>query len=81
MSHFTEIKTQIKDTEALRLACQKAGNAFVSQGHTIRFLEWYEAGKNLIPADGTATGKSTGFGAGPERDEIHCNAIWPTKVL
>jgi hypothetical protein len=25
MSHFTEIKTQIKDIEALRLACQELG--------------------------------------------------------
>ena len=25
MSHFTEIKTQIKDIEALRLACAGAG--------------------------------------------------------
>jgi hypothetical protein len=25
MSHFTEIKTQIKDIEALRLACQEMG--------------------------------------------------------
>jgi len=25
MSHFTEIKTEIKDIEALRLACQEMG--------------------------------------------------------
>jgi hypothetical protein len=25
MTHFTEIKTQIKDIEALRLACQELG--------------------------------------------------------
>ncbi len=25
MSHFTEIKTQVKDMEALRLACEELG--------------------------------------------------------
>jgi hypothetical protein len=29
MSHFTEIKTQIKDIEALRLACQELGLSLV----------------------------------------------------
>ena len=29
MSHFTEIKTQIKDIEALRLACRELGLSLV----------------------------------------------------
>jgi hypothetical protein len=29
MSHFTEIKTQIKDIEALRAACQELGFALI----------------------------------------------------
>ena len=39
MSHFTEIKTQIKDIEALRLACQELGLSLVPNADARGYYE------------------------------------------
>jgi len=52
MSHFTEIKTQIKDIEALRLACQELGVSLVPNTEARRYYENRTKGDYVIQLKG-----------------------------
>jgi hypothetical protein len=52
MSHFTEIKTQIKDIEALRLACQKLGLTLLQNAEARGYYENRTQGDYVIQLKG-----------------------------
>jgi hypothetical protein len=52
MSHFTEIKTQIKDIEALRLACQELGLSLVPNAETRGYYENKTKGDYVVQLKG-----------------------------
>ena len=52
MSHFTEIKTQIKDIEALRLACQELGLSLVPNAQARGYYENRTKGDYVIKLKG-----------------------------
>jgi len=52
MSHFTEIKTQIKDIEALRLACQELGLSLVPNAEARGYSENKTKGDFIIKLEG-----------------------------
>src|SRR3974377_1660112 len=52
MSHFTEIKTQIKDIEALRLACQELGLTLLQNAQARGYYENKTKGDYVIQLKG-----------------------------
>ena len=52
MSHFTEIKTQIKDIEALRLACQELGLNLLQNAEARGYYENKTKGDYVIQLKG-----------------------------
>jgi hypothetical protein len=52
MSHFTEIKTQIKDVNALRSACQELGFALIQNAEARGYYENKIKGDFVIKLDG-----------------------------
>ena len=52
MSHFTEIKTQIKDTEALRAACQEIGLTLLQNADARGYYENKTKGEYVIRLKG-----------------------------
>ncbi len=52
MSHFTEIKTQIKDIEALRSACQEMGLALLQNAEARGYYENRIKGEYVIKLNG-----------------------------
>ena len=52
MSHFTEIKTQIKDMEALRLACQELGLNLLQNAEARGYYENKTKGDYVIQLKG-----------------------------
>ena len=52
MSHFTEIKTQIKDMEALRLACQEMGLTFLQNTEARGYYENKTKGDYVVQLKG-----------------------------
>jgi hypothetical protein len=52
MSHFTEIKTQIKDVEALRLACQEMGLTLLQNAEARGYYENKTKGDYVIRLKG-----------------------------
>jgi hypothetical protein len=52
MSHFTEIKTQIKDIEALRLACQELGLSLVPNTEARGYYENKSKGDYVVQLKG-----------------------------
>ena len=52
MSHFTEIKTQIKDIEALRLAVQEMGLTLLQNAEARGYYENRTKGDYVIPLKG-----------------------------
>jgi len=52
MSHFTEIKTQIKDIEALRLACQEMGLPLLQDTEARGYYENKTKGDYVIKLKG-----------------------------
>ena len=52
MSHFTEIKTQIKDIEALRLACKELGLALLQNAEARGYFENRTKGDYVIQLKG-----------------------------
>ena len=52
MSHFTEIKTQIKDIEALRLACQELGLNLLQDAEARGYYENKTKGDYVVQLKG-----------------------------
>ena len=52
MSHFTEIKTQIKDIDALRLACQEMGLTLLQNAEALGYYENKTKGDYVIKLKG-----------------------------
>ena len=52
MSHFTSIKTQIRDTEALRLACKEMGFALLQNAEARGFANRNKQGDYVIKLKG-----------------------------
>src|ERR1035438_7527012 len=52
MSHFTEIQTQIKDTEALRAACQEIGLTLLQHADARGYYENKTKGEYVIRLKG-----------------------------
>ena len=52
MSHFTEIKSQIKDIEALRLACQELGLTLLRRAEARSYYENKTKGDYVIRLKG-----------------------------
>ena len=52
MSHFTEIKTQIKDMEALRLACQELGLNLLQDAEARGYYENKTKGDYVVQLKG-----------------------------
>ncbi len=52
MSHFTEIKTQIKDIEALRLACKEMGVTLLQNAQARGYYENKTKGDYVIQLKG-----------------------------
>jgi len=52
MSHFTEIKTQIKDVEALRSACQQMGLTLLQNAEARGYYENKAKGDYIIQSVG-----------------------------
>ena len=52
MSHFTEIKTQIKDIEALRSACQELGLSLVPNADARGYYDNKTKGDFVIKLEG-----------------------------
>jgi hypothetical protein len=52
MSHFTEIKTQIKDIEALRLACQELGLTLLHNAEARGYYENKTKGEYVVQLKG-----------------------------
>lgn len=52
MSHFTEIKTQIKDIEALRLACQELGLNLLQNAEARGYYENKTKGDYVVQLKG-----------------------------
>lgn len=52
MSHFTTITTQIRDTEALRLACQELGLALLQKTEARGFANQNKQGDYVIKLNG-----------------------------
>ena len=52
MSHFTEIKTQIKDIEALRLACLEMGLTLLQNADARGYYENKTKGEYVVQLQG-----------------------------
>ena len=52
MSHFTEIKTQIKDIEALRSACQELGLTLLQNAEARGYCENKTKGDYVVQLQG-----------------------------
>jgi hypothetical protein len=52
MSHFTEIKTQIRDMGALKLACQEMGLALLGKGEARGYYGNLQTGDHVIRLKG-----------------------------
>jgi hypothetical protein len=63
MTHFTEIETQIKDIEALRLACREVGLPLLQNTEARGYYENYTKGEFVIQLKPAPLGIGTGLGS------------------